>query len=130
MKNVLKEIGLLIVALIIFPTVFIIGFIYTFIKHLWSLDYSLNRQLIPLIRSISLSLDGLANAGAGELINDFYQIKGKIKYGKWYQTISAISGLILLHEKDTSLRKTLDKALGTNHCVDAITEADKEFYNK
>ncbi|QYS85400.1 hypothetical protein JJC03_09125 [Flavobacterium oreochromis] len=82
----------------------------------------------PIFRSISLSLDGLANAGAGELLNDTFKLKGGIKYGKWYQTISAVTGMIMLFINDTWLRRFLDKVLGKNHCVDAISEEDKQFY--
>lgn len=77
---------------------------------------------------MSLVLDGFANSGAGELLNDVLEIKGRIKYGKWYQTISATTGLIKIHEKDTWLRRFLDKVLGTNHCGEAITEEDKYYY--
>lgn len=75
-------------------------------------------------------LDGLANAGAGEILNDVYKVNGNIKYGKWYQTISAVTGLLLLHEKDTKLRRYLDKVLGTDHCVEAISKEDLFFYEK
>lgn len=83
---------------------------------------------MPIVRSISLLLDGLGNAGAGELLNDVYKVKGTIHYGKWYQTISAVTGLLLLHEKDTKLRKFLDKVLGRDHCVEAISKEDLFFY--
>ncbi len=70
---------------IVFPIVFIIGVIYSFIKHLFfKFDYSVSKQFTPIIRSITLASDGLANAGCGELLNDVLKVKkeAKIKYGK------------------------------------------------
>jgi hypothetical protein len=128
MKQLLIQIGLLLVACFVFPTVFIIGIFYTLGKHLYQLDYSLSKQTAPIIRSCSLVLDGLANAGAGELLNDVFKIVGIIKYGKWYQSISGVTGLLLLHVKDIKLRSFLDKVLGKNHCTEAITEEDKYYY--
>lgn len=129
MFQFLKEIVWLVIGCIVFPIVFIIGLIYTFFKHIFKLDYSLSKQLAPIVRSLNLALDGLANSGAGELLNDIFSIAGKIKYGKWYQTISAVTGLLLLHVKDTKLRVFLDKVLGKNHCVEAISEEDKFYYS-
>lgn len=116
--------------IIVFPLVFVVGFLYTTGKHFWKLDYSLSKQLTPIVRSFTLLLDGLANAGAGEMLNDVFGITGEIKYGKWYQTISAVTGLLLLHVKDTKLRRFLDKALGRDHCVEAISKEDLFFYEK
>lgn len=129
MKKLLIEILLLIGGVLVFPFTFCIGFIYTLIKHILFLDYSISKQLIPIIRSINLIQDALANAGAGELLNDLFKIKGIIIYGKWNQTISAVTGLLLIHEKDNKLRIFLDKVLGKEHCVKAISEQDKYYYS-
>ena len=128
MKKLFIEIGLFILAIFIFPLLFVVGFVYTLAKHIWKLDYSISKQLTPILRSVNLILDGLANAGAGELLNDVFKIYGTIRYGKWYQTISAVTGLLLLHVKDLKLRIFLDKVLGKNHCVEAITPEDKFYY--
>lgn len=128
MKDILLQLFLLIIGGIVFIPLFIIGLLYTFFKHVYQLDYNPRRQLVPVIRSITLILDGLANAGAGELLNDTFKVHTEIKYGKWYQTISAVTGLIYLKIKDTSLRRLLDKVLGNNHCIDAISEEDL-FYH-
>lgn len=128
MKQLLIQIGLLIVGGFVFLLLFVVGFCYTTAKHIYKLDYSLSKQLLPIIRSITLLFDGLANAGAGELLNDVYKVTGAIKYGKWYQTISAVTGLLLLHVKDIKLRVFLDKVLGKNHCIEAISEEDKYYY--
>ena len=129
MKKLLIEIVLFILAIFIFPLLFAVGFVYTLAKHIWQLDYSISKQLTPILRSVNLILDGLANAGAGELLNDVFKITGSIRYGKWYQTISAVTGLLLLHVKDLKLRIFLDKVLGENHCVEAISLEDK-FYHE
>ena len=64
LKLLLEIVFLIIGGIIIFPTVFIIGVIYSFIKHLFfKFDYSVSKQLTPIIRSITLASDGLANAG-------------------------------------------------------------------
>lgn len=123
------ELVLLLVGGIIFIILFVLGCIYTFFKHVFKLDYSGRKQLQPIIRSVTLALDGLACAGAGELLNDALKIKGNIKYGKWYQTISAITGLVHIYEKDTWLRRFLDNTLGKNHCQEAITEQDQYYYS-
>ena len=135
MKKHFKNIGKLLLELLftligipLFITVFVSGIIYTFIKHVIKLDYSIVQQTQPLLRSINLTFDGLANAGGGEMLNDIMKIKGKVKYGKWYQTISAVTGLIKIYEKDTKLRIFLDKVLGKNHCTDSITESDSFYY--
>lgn len=128
MKKFALELVFAIIGIPMFLTVFVIGVIYTMIKHCLKWDYSLSKQLLPLLRSVVLSFDGLANAGGGEMLNDALKIKGDIKYGSWHQTISAVTGLIKIYEKDTKLRVFLDKILGTNHCTDAINEADAAFY--
>ena len=135
MKKHLKNIGKLLLEVVftiigipIFIFIFILGVFYTFFKHVIKFDYSIVQQTQPLLRSINLTFDGLANAGAGEMLNDILKIKGKVKYGKWYQTISAVTGLVKIYEKDTKLRRFLDKILGKNHCIDAITESDSFYY--
>ena len=131
MKALLKlflEIFFMVIGIPIFLLLFIVGILYTFGKHVKNWDYSISRQFTPILRSINLVFDGLANAGGGELINDALKIKSEIKYGKWYQTISAVTGLIKIYEKDTWLRRFLDKVLGKNHCIDAITEIDNYYY--
>lgn len=128
MIQLLKEIAWLIIGSIVFPILFVVGVVYTFVKHILKLNYSLSKQLSPIVRSVTLTLDGLANAGSGEMLNDVYRIDGTLKYGKWYQTISAVTGLLKLHIKDTKLRVFLDKILGTEHCVKAITPEDKYYY--
>lgn len=122
------EFCILIIGGVTFIILFIIGIIYTILKHLLKFDYSPNKQLQPIIRSVTLALDGLACSGSGELLNDILKITGKIKYGNWNQTISAVTGLILIYEKDTSLRVFLDKALGKDHCTEAISQQDKFYY--
>ena len=128
MKELIKEILFLIAGVIIFTILFVVGFIYTTFKHIKKLDYSLTKQLSPIVRSITLLFDGLANAGAGELLNDVFKVEGKIKFGKWYQTISAITGLLHIYVKEIKLRVFLDKVLGRNHCIEAISEEDKFYY--
>jgi hypothetical protein len=127
MKKLLIEIFLLTIGLPVFTLTALVGFVYTFGKHIIKLDYSLSKQTSPLIRSITLSIDGVANALAGELINDIY--KPIVKYGKWYQTISAVSGINYLLGNDNKLRKFIDKVLGKNHCIDAPTEMEIKYYN-
>ena len=52
-----------------------------------------------------------------------------IKYGKWYETISDVTGLIKQYEKDTWLRKLLE-ILGKDHSEEAITEMQKYYYKQ
>jgi len=130
--RLIKELFLFVFASIIFIIVAIVGVLYSAIKHLFfKLDYSLSRQLTPIVRSATLVTNSFANASAGELINDLLKIdkSEKIKYGKWYQAISAVTGLRYLFAKDSKFRRLLDKILGKNHCVDAVTEQDRFYYS-
>ncbi|MRX40576.1 hypothetical protein GJU43_14905 [Flavobacterium sp. LC2016-23] len=124
----LIEVLLLIIGGSIFLLLFVVGCLYTFCKHVVKFDYSSKRQLQPIIRSVTLSLDGLACAGGGELLNDALRINGKIKYGKWNKSISGISGLVKIYEKDTWLRRFLDRCLGKNHCDESISDEDRFYY--
>jgi len=126
--KLLREIGFMLIGIPIFFLLFVIGFFYTLGKHLIKWDYKVSRQLNPILRSITLVFDGLANAGAGELLNDVLKIKNSYaRYGKWYETISAVTGLVKLYEKDTWLRKFL-KILGKNHSEEAGTEMQSYYY--
>ena len=90
MKALLKlllEILFMTIGIPLFSLLFVVGVLYSFIKHLFfKFDYSVSKQLTPIIRSMTLASDGLANAGGGELLNDVLKVKkeAKIKYGKWY----------------------------------------------
>jgi len=129
--RLIKELILFVFASIIFIIVAIIGILYSVIKHaFFKFDYSLSRQLTPIVRSVTLLTDALANASAGELLNDLSGIDKSemIKYGKWYQTISAVTGLRYLFAKDGKFRKLLDLFLGDDHCTDAVTEQDLFYY--
>ena len=132
MKALLKlflEIIFMIIGIPIFSLLFVVGILYTFGKHVKNWDYSISLQFTPILRSINLVFDGLANAGAGELLNDALKVKNEFaRYGKWYETISAVTGLIKQYEKDTWLRKFL-KVLGKKHCEESITEM-QDFYYK
>ena len=122
------ELLLLLIATPIFWLVAVMGVVYTFFKHAFKLDYSLMKQMAPLVRSVNLINDCLANAAGGEMLNDALKVRGQIKYGKWYQTISAVSGLLYLYGQDTWLRRFLDKIIGRRHCEDAINPEDKLYW--
>ena len=134
MKALLKlllEILFMTIGTPLFFLVFILGVLYSFFKHLFfKFDYSISKQLIPIIRSITLASDGLANAGGGELLNDVLKVKkeAKIKYGKWYQTISAVTGLRKVYDNEDSWLRRFLKILGKNHCEEAITEEEHFYY--
>ena len=132
MKPLLKlflEIIFMIIGIPIFILLFIIGILYTFGKHVKNWDYSISKQFTPILRSINLVFDGLSNAGAGELLNDALKVKNEFaRFGKWYETISAVTGLIKQYEKDTWLRRFL-KVLGKNHCEESITEMQDFYYS-
>lgn len=133
MKTILKIIGYLI-GVIIFSLLSAIGFIYTLIKHIIKWDYSIKKQFLPIFKNLALIFDGFANATAGELLRDlllkkkkngeFY--KGTYKYGKWHDTISAVTGV---NEKRGKLNKLgkrftamLSFVLGNKHAIEAIVK--------
>ena len=101
MKQLLKSILFLILAILVFPLLSVIGILYTLIKHGIKLDYKLDKQLSPIVKSVALALDGLANACVGELFNDTLLKRKKnkelykitYKYGRWDDTISAVTGV-------------------------------------
>ena len=141
MKARAKDFLRLIITLLVFcigVPVFIfigcVGIIYTFIKHLfYTQDYSSSKQLNPIFHAITLLTDGFANSSAGELFNDITSIKSKanIKYGNYWETISAISGLRKRIGKDNIVRKVVDFAFSpfeTNHCEKAIKPEQKAYY--
>lgn len=116
-------------AIISFIPLSVIGVIYTFIKHIIKLDYSINRQFAPILLNFSLILDGLANSMAGELLNDILIIykKGKTyKYGKWYDTISEVTGINeereTLNKRGKVFTKFLSFVLNENHSISAINK--------
>lgn len=129
--SLLIEIILFVISAPFFLLFALIGVLYTFIKHLIKRDYSLTKQLRPIVRSATLVTDCFANAGAGELLNDLNGITPteKIRYSKWYQTISEVAGLRFMFYKDSKFRNILDKFLGRNHCTNAIREENRFYYN-
>lgn len=128
MKKLIFEILIFIFASPFFLIIGFVGIVYTFFKHIVNIDYSISKQLSPIVHVGTVLFDCFANAGAGELLNDIFKIKGMARYGNWWQTISAVTGILYLQGNDTKLRGLLDKTLGTNHCVDAIVESDLEYY--
>lgn len=129
-----KDFLILLLALIIAPVaagffflVAILGVVYSLVKHLIKGDYSSSRQLIPIIKASIYAADGIACAGSGELLNDVY--KPKVKYGKWYHTISAITGVNYKKGQDTKLRRFLDW-FEKDHCTKSITKEQETYYLK
>lgn len=130
----LLEIALLIIGFFVFGIVSILGVIYTFLKHSIKLDYSIRKQLVPIVRSINLAQDGVANAAGGEMLNDVLKIpEGNVRYGSWYETISSIAGLVFIYIKDTWFRRFLDKTFSIfekDHCTNAITKMQEHYYKE
>lgn len=117
----------MIVATLVFIPLSIVGITYTLFKHVMCLDYRPAKQLAPIFRAYALSLDGLANSCAGELLTDVYKPK-YMRYARWDKTISAVTGINYLKGYDTRLRKFLDRVLGRKHCQDAVTKEDLHYY--
>jgi len=123
----IKELLTLIGSIIIFIPLGVIGVLYSIVKHLCKMDFSLRKLLNPVIRGVTLAIDGFGNSTGGEMMNDF--LKPSVKFGNWYQTISAVVGINFLSKKELpKFRNTLNKILGKKHCEDAITEVDRFFY--
>jgi len=123
--GLIKELVILFIAIIIFTLLGIIGFFYTLFKHLLvKRDYSLSKQFTPIVKALKLSIDGMSGVFSGEMLNDTLKPK-YIKYGKWYHTISADTGINYIKGDDKMFRKLLDKVLGKKHCEKSITEEQK-----
>ena len=124
----LSDVALLLLSYLVFIPLIVAGVLYTAGKHLIvKRDYSISKQLGTIVNALTLLNDGLANASAGELLNDIIQPK-YIKYGKWYQTISAITGINYKKGDDSKFREDLDDFLGKDHCENAITDEQKCYY--
>ena len=114
----------------VFPIIAMVGFVYSFVKHaFFKFDYSAKKHLKPIIRILTLLSDGGANALGGEMINDILETKeGEIKHGKWYQTISSVTGLRkIFNNRDSKLRRFLNK-IDKDHCDKAPTEMEMFYY--
>jgi len=128
-------------AVIAFPPLILIGFMYPLGKHLvYPLlrlrkpDYSLKKHFFPIFKSFALILDQLANAIAGELLNDSLLKKDDMyvyhedayKYGKESDTISEVTGVNELREALNVLGRKFTALLGVilneNHSVEAINK--------
>lgn len=127
MKNNIFINTLLLLGSLVFVPLALVGFIYTTIKHIVKMDYSVNKQFAPILKLFALLLDGLANAMAGEFLNDILLKKRfgkKYKYGKWYDTISEVTGVNeerkTLKKLGLKLSKFLSLVLNKNHCIEAI----------
>lgn len=122
----------LVLAAVCFTAIGIVGIFYTLVKHIWLRDYSLSTQLVPIIESCQLLFDGFACTGAGELINDSMKISkdSKVKYGKWYHTISGITGVFTLVVRDSGMRKFINGIFfwQKDHCNEAITPEQRSHY--
>ena len=125
--SLMKSLLELIASIFIFIPLGIIGLLYSLFKHLFIADFSLRKFVSPIVRGITLAIDGFGNSGAGELINDV--LGPTVKFGKWYQTISAITGVnYLKYKKLIKFRNILNKVLGKLHCENAITQNDRSYY--
>jgi len=130
-KNPLIVMLLFIGAIIAFIPLCFIGFFYTTIKHIIRWDYKPSKQFFPIFHNIALVLDGFANSVAGELLNDTLIIykKGAYKYGKWYDTISEVTGVNeergRLNKKGLWFTKMLGIVLNDNHSILAINRNRK-----
>ncbi len=140
MKKLLQSIAFLIMAILVFPLLSVVGIIYTTIKHIVKWDYSLSKQLSPIVKSTALILDGLANACSGELLNDTLLKKKKnrelysrtYKYGKWDDAISEVTGVNekrgVLNKLGEDVTDLLSFVLEQNHSINSIDE-DKNYEN-
>lgn len=129
---------ILAIGIVVFSVMFVVGVCYTTIKHIIKLDYSFKKQFFPIFMNIALVFDGLANSGCGELLNDLFIRRNyendfdgsSYKYGKWYDTISEVTGINYLRDTLKELGRKfcrfLDYALlERNHAVRAINKNKK-----
>lgn len=131
-KNFFIVILLFLGAIIAFIPLSIIGVIYTLVKHIILLDYRPGKQLTPILHNFALLLDGMANAMAGELLNDTLLKKKEdgtyyintVKWGKWHHTISEITGVNeerrTLNKWGIIFTKFLWTVLNKNHSILSI----------
>ena len=140
-NNPLIYVLLFLAALIAFPPLIVLGFVYPVAKHLIvpllklrRPDYSLKKHFFPIFKLFALILDQLANAIAGELLNDILLKKDSetiyhpdaYKYGKPYDTISEVTGVNELRESLNVWGRKFSALLGVvlneNHSVLAINK--------
>ena len=124
----ITDVVLLLLSYVVFIPLSLVGIVYTAFKHLFvKFDYSISKQFGSVVKAITLINDGLANASAGELLNDLIK-PAYVKYGKWDQTISAVTGINYVKGDDSKFREDLDDTLGKDHCKNAITDEQKCYY--
>jgi len=133
--NTLKLILMIPISWFVFAIVSVVGFTYSTIKHVFFMqDYSFSKQFTPILKALLLIPDGFANAAGGEMFTDVCLkfrkngelYKGAVRYGKWYMTISAVTGA---NEKRGRLTRTgkrltalLSATLGPNHSIEAMRD--------
>ena len=118
----MKEIILLLTAVILLFLLLPIVCVYMFLKYLVSGN---GRMITVWACKTARSIDVFANVEASELFNDVLIKKGGYKFGNRQETISSVVGK---NQRDNTLTKTgrgsryiLDK-IDKNHCIDSIND--------
>ena len=118
----MKEISLLLIALILLFLLLPLVCIYMFLKYLFSGN---GRRITVWACKTARSIDVFANVEASELFNDALIKKGGYKFGNRQETISSVVGK---NQRDNTLTKMgkglryiLDK-IDKNHCIDSIND--------
>ena len=118
----MKEIILLLTAVILLFLLLPIVCVYMFLKYLVSGN---GRMITVWACNTARSIDVFANVEASELFNDVLIKKGGYKFGNRQETISSVVGK---NQRDNTLTKTgrglryiLDK-IDKNHCIDSIND--------
>lgn len=131
LKYIIDCVIIFVVGVVVFSFMFVFGVIYTTLKHILRFDYSFKKQFVPIFKNIVLIFDGLANAGCGELLNDLLLKKEdgdfhpkSYKYGKWYDTISEVTGVNelrgTLNRRGMFFTRMLSFFLDDGHSVNVI----------
>ena len=118
----MKEISLLLIALILLFLLLPLVCVYMFLKYLFSGN---GRMITVWACKTARSIDVFANVEASELFNDALIKKGGYKFGNRQETISSVVGK---NQRDNTLTKMgkglryiLDK-IDKNHCIDSIND--------
>lgn len=121
MKNRLvtgiKHLGYLVLAIILLIILLVPGIITTLAQYMYRPGQALWR-FSEVMKQTALSIDGLGNVLLGAFLNAVFCKQDGHRYGRWYETISQVTG-------ENELRGTLTKpGIGFKNFLNWLFEPD------
>lgn len=131
----MKEIGLLIAAIVLSCILYPIGVLYIFLKAIFTMNFKrlvtypwyVLKQVWKVFRyfclGVAISFDMLGNVLVGEMIEDVVTTEDVTLYGDGEYTISEATGELesrnKLDKDGKKFSSVLSRILGKNHCIES-----------